>query len=654
MQDWIRKGWIEDMNQKHDTIRSMLTHLVEDATPPKGIDLWPAIQGRLIASKSFSQTKEPNMKNDVYNHEEGRKAGMENAGVSQPSIAKNVKINNSHNKPMRPITASLIILLILAAIFFISPQGQAWAQTVLRFFKHAGNEQILPTPMPVQMVAVTPGVLQPTLTPTAIQNPAFFETCGDFHNQHCTLEQIQGMVDFPVKAIAIIPEGMTFVGATGGVDGITLAYKRDEPMTMLLLDQEPVSKGESPLSVADSADIETVSIGETQGEYVRGAWSNFAGDVVARWDANEDIQSLRWESEGMLYTIEVMGSTEFPSGSLDKESMALLAAGLTDEIETLPVTQPTPEIQKSLAEIEQQASFEIVEPDDLPPDYRFDGVDFLPGKKMVCLFYRHPADDTEPSLSIAESVESPLPDLDELFPTLPKFGQYLKKESVTVGGAVDGKGIYARGNMDATQVCGNRFQSKVLLVQTKGLNISIYTQDSGMGAAHNWLTRQEMVQLAESITGIKTIAEGQLDPEFITSFADAEKLAGFHLKQPTQLPEGKIFDHVRIEIERNKHTAVISYSDSNNVFEISQTAGGDDTLETISKDHPEAYDPVTVHNQAALISQGFWDNNGWKEIEAGGDGGVTLAWFEDGIRYMISGFNEYPRHVWLAIAESLK
>lgn len=612
------------MNLKHITIHSMLKHLAEEASPPSGIDLWPAIQGRLIASKPFSQYKEPSM-----------------------------NTNNTKKRQIRLVAASLLILLVLATIFFFTPQGQAWAQTVLRFFKHSGNEQILSTPAPVNMVDMTPGVVQPTLTPEARQYPVFFETCGDFLTPRCSLEQIKGLVDFPVKGIAAIPEGMIFVGATGGSDGVILLYQRDEPMTTLLLQQWPVSRMDMPLSVADNAEIEIVQIRGTQGEYVKGAWSHYAGDEVALWDPNLDIQSLRWEADDMLFTIEVIGSTDFPSNPLDKKAMALLAMSLTDQID-VPFTQPTPESPKSLAEVEQQVGFQAIEPTWLPQEYQLDRIDFVPERNMICLEYRHPADDSEPSLSVAESVDTPLPDLDELFPTLPDYGQYLEKENITVGGAFNESGVFAYGNMDASQVCGNRLQSKMLQVRMKGLNFSIYARASGLLSTRNWLTRQEMVQLAESITGVKTIAESQIDPEFLTSVAEAEKLTGFHLKLPTQLPEGKTFNHIRIEVVGSKRTAVISYSDSNNVFEVSQTIGSDNTLETITKDHPEAYDQIAVHSQPALISQGYWDSDGWKKIEAGGDGGITLTWFEEGIQYMVSGFNEYPRSVWLAIAESLE
>lgn len=186
-------------------------------------------------------------------------------------------------------------------------------------------------------------------------------------------------------------------------------------------------------------------------------------------------------------------------------------------------------------------------------------------------------------------------------------------------------------------------------------NISIFARGGdNLNPAKNWLTRQEMVKLAESITGVHLVPESQSDPEYLTSVSEAEKLAGFSIKLPTQLPEGKNLDHIRFESEGSQRTVTLYYSDSNLELEIVETAGSENTLQTISKDHPEAFDPVTVHNQPALISQGYWDNNEWKKFEDGGDGSASVAWFEDGIQYLVSGFNEYPRAVWLAIAESLK
>lgn len=617
----MMKNKSEHMNKKDPTLYAVLIHLAEDAAPLGEIDLWPTIQGRLSASKLTSRKRKPFM-NTI--------------------LAK--------NRRMRLAGVISLILLIAAVVFLVSPQARAWAQNALLFFTRAGDERTLPTPMAVNLVEVTPGHQQPTLTPTPAWRPDFYATCGDFTAPRCSLGQIQEMVSFPLKGIVDIPEGLAFVGATGGPAGVTLVYRQDDPYAAIHLFQGMLTEAEKVgAEVGESARVEPVQIGDTVGEYVRGTYVHFGGDKIATWDPDANIQTLLWEEGDIRFSMQVV-----ELDWLDKAGMAQLAALLTDRADT-PIARQAPESLPSLAEVEESAGFSVLQPAWLPEGYHFDGARHLPEAQIICLEYRHPEDpeDMGPSLSIAQSAQAPLPDLDELFPAPAGSNRYLVQENTTVGGALDGKGLYAHSRMYA-QLCDGSLQSRVLQVQMERMNFSIFARADGLFASRNWLTRQEMVRVAESITGVPTVVDDQLDPEFLTSVEDAESLVNFDLKLPTRLPEGKAFDHIRIEANRLVQEVTIFYSDGNNVISVTQTSGRLDTLEMALKDHPESYDSVTIQGQPALISQGYWDSNGWREIEDGGDGGASVIWFEDGIKYTIGGFNEYPRDVWIAIAESLE
>lgn len=554
------------------------------------------------------------------------------------------------NRRLRLAGFISLILLAAAVVFLVSPQARAWAQNALLFFTRAGDARTLPTPMAVNLVEVTPGHQQRTITPTPAWRPDFYATCGDFTAPRCSLGEIQELVSFPVKGIAEIPEGLAFVGATGGPAGVTLVYRQDDPYGAIHLFQGPLTDTEQAAAeVGESARVEPVQIGDTVGEYVRGTYVHFGGDKIATWDSGANIQTLLWEEGDIRFSMQVV-----ELDWLDKARMAQLAAVLTDRAD-MPIVRQPPESLPSLAEAEESAGFSVLQPAWLPEGYHFDGARHLPEAQIICLEYRHPEDpeDMGPSLSIAQSAQAPLPDLDELFPAPAGSSRYLVQENITLGGAVNGKGLFAHSVMYA-QLCEGSLQSKVLQVQMEGMNFSIFARADGLSTSRNWLTRQEMVRVAESMTGVPTVFDDQLDPEFLTSVEDAEGLVEFDLKLPTRLPAGKTFDHIRIEADGPVQTVTIFYSDGNNVISVTQTSGSQDTLEMALKTHPESYDPVTIHGQPAFISQGYWDSNGWRKIEGGGDGGASVIWFEDGIKYMVSGFNEYPRDVWIAIAESLE
>lgn len=522
---------------------------------------------------------------------------------------------------------------------------------------------LLPTQPAVQLAEVTPGAPRAAATPTLTWQPAFYATCGDIPAPHCSIEQIQNMVRFPVKGISNLPAGMAFLGATGGPEGIYLSYLGKDPTATLLLLQGPTQPGDKAMPVGASAAIEPVQIGNVSGEYVKGIFVQYGGETVAHWDSNANTQWLSWEVQDLRYTLWMSGSPNFPQDQLGKDDLVRLAASLTDQVAQLP-PQARKEAHKTFDQIVQEAGFAVIEPDWLPEGYQFDHAVYLPAQQRACLFYHHPADVAmyhpsnapAPSLSIAMSA-APLPEVTTLIAEGLRPDQVLLEQAeVTVHGAQPEQGQYTYGSLKAGQLCATESnQNEVLVFQAKGLNIAIIAQAEGpIGGEKNWLTRQEMVQVAESMTGASLAAQSQPDPEHLTSLSDAEQLAGFPLKQPTQLPEGMAFTYAQVKQDGSTTQVTLHYSDGNQVISMRQVKGSAETLESLSKDHPEAYQPVTIHVQPALLSQGFFTDQGWKNLPNGGDGAASVTWFEDGILYSVSGFNAYPSQVWLEIAESVK
>jgi hypothetical protein len=162
-----------------------------------------------------------------------------------------------------------------------------------------------------------------------------------------------------------------------------------------------------------------------------------------------------------------------------------------------------------------------------------------------------------------------------------------------------------------------------------------------------------MVRLAESITGEATIPPDQPDPEYLTSLADARSLASFPVKTPARLPEGMNFQYAQVLSDGSRQTVILHYTDGNQDLSIRQAAGAPDSLQALEL-QAETYRQVTVHDRPALISQGYFDQGGWKEIPDGGDGSASLTWIEDGIVLTVGGFNGYPSAIWLEIAEGVQ
>ncbi len=569
------------------------------------------------------------------------------------------------NQPWISVRGMLVFsIIIVLALFAILPQGRVWAQQILHFFIKDKDEIALPTSIPVNLVEVTPGTLQPTSTPIDIsgQNFDFYDQCGGLPMPRCSGEAIRKLVSFPVKGLTDLPAGMIFAGATGGEDGITLVYQIGETREVsLLLNEGPATDAAlQAIPVGSSAEIEEVKINGNIGEYVKGSYFNYAGDTSALWTTDTGLQSLRWEENGMLYTISMFHSSDSASLKIDKSGLIHLAESLSEKAD-LSVKNTAQNGSTTISKVEKEAGFSIKVPEWLPENIQFKQATYLADQKMVCLEYQYPADqqtDTmqDTAISILESVVTPLPDINDLvFSNLLPDQIALYTSNPVVGGALNGTGLHAYGSIDGSSICGSSFQNQVLEVQTEDMNITIFARRlAAISPTHNWLTRQEMVRLAESITGIQTIKKDQIDPDYITSETTVKNISPFTLKFATVLPEGMNFSYAQYQQNGNEQEVILYYSDANQIINISQIKDSTDSLEDLIKQNPEIYHEVTIHGQPALLTQGYWDEKGWKDIPNGGDGGASVIWFEDGIEYIVGGFNNYPSAIWLEIAEGLE
>ncbi len=581
--------------------------------------------------------------------------------------SNNTKTTGWSGKNQRWVTVRgmlIFSIIIVLALFASLPQGRVWAQQILHFFIKDKDEIALPTSIPVNMVEVTPGTLQPTSTPINIsgQNFDFYDLCGGLPTPRCSGEEIRKLVSFPVKGLTYLPTGMVFAGATGGEDGVTLVYQIGETREVsLLLNEGPTTDAAlQAIPVGSSAEIEEIKINGSTGEYVKGSYFNYAGDTSALWTTDTGLQSLRWEEDGMLYTISLFNSVDSASLNIDKAGLIQLAESLSEKAD-LSVNNPAQNESKTISEAEKEAGFSIKIPEWLPENIQFKQATYQADQKMVCLEYQYPADqqtDTpqDTAISILESVATPLPDINDLvFSNLLPDQIALYTSNPTVGGALNGTGLYAYGSIDGSRICGSIFQNQVLEVQTKDMNITIFArQSASISPTHDWMTRQEMVRLAESITGVQTIKKDQIDPDYITSEKVVKEISPFTLKFATVLPEGMNFSYAQYQKNGNEQEVILHYSDGNQIINISQIKVSTNSLEDLIKQNPEIYHKVTIHGQPALLTQGYWDDKGWKDIPNGGDGGASVIWFEDGIEYIVGGFNNYPSAIWLEIAEGLE
>jgi hypothetical protein len=298
----------------------------------------------------------------------------------------------------RLINSSLAAALLVALLVAVTPQGRAFAQSILRFFVRSESDTLpVPTSEPMNWVGLTPGVPLPTKTPLPSM-AIFADECGDFGNPTCTVEQIRSKVDFTVKEPANIPEGLYFIGATGGPDNIYLLYYYENQSGSLSVTLERWAGAPSPQTslIGASAAVEKVQIGNRTGEYFKGIFVYEDGANSATWDPDFGAETLRWLDDGISYTLNYASA----SAALEKEGLVALAESMTTEpVAKLPMPVPTEDpytwepgdaYNLSVSEAEQQAGFKVSQPATLPDVLSLVGASYDATHGYVQIFYQTP------------------------------------------------------------------------------------------------------------------------------------------------------------------------------------------------------------------------------------------------------------------------
>ena len=294
------------------------------------------------------------------------------------------------------IVTGLTVVLVVTLLAF-TPQGRAWAQEILRFFTRTTSDTLPYTLEPVTWLDVTPDIPAPTITPLPSQAP-FAVDCGDFAYARCSIEKVRSKVHFTVSELGSIPAGLYFIGATGGPDRVFIKYEAEAHSGGMYIYESPWtdSPEQTAWQVGASAVVETVQIGKSTGEYVKGSFSMINGETGLKWNPGLDIQTLHWVEGGIFFEMQVTGS----AAQISRDEFVALAETLTTKpVAAASTPMPptaTPDPQASdmsshypltVAQAEEQAGFDVLEPTKLPEFLSWIGARYEAEHKTVNLFY---------------------------------------------------------------------------------------------------------------------------------------------------------------------------------------------------------------------------------------------------------------------------
>ena len=304
------------------------------------------------------------------------------------------------------VLASALTALVL--ILFITPVRDAIGQVFVELFQQA-ESNVIPYPPGQTAIAgyTQTAALGPTTTPvaSATNTPNVTKTPNpsSITDAHLTIEEIEEEAGFDVLVPATVPSIFKF---TGG------AYVPEDNMSFLFYDlvgrtsnglrisQEPVTGMEDCNLCSDigpAANVHTVQIGDTTGEFVTGVW--MLDDGYRIWKNDAWLGRLRWQSNDTVFEIMFFG----PPNTMTKNDMAHLAQSMTSSNAPLagfnltptvstPETTKTPDPSKmenanmTIAEVEQAAGFDILIPSYLV-NQTFYGANYDANSNISYLFY---------------------------------------------------------------------------------------------------------------------------------------------------------------------------------------------------------------------------------------------------------------------------
>lgn len=212
--------------------------------------------------------------------------------VRRPQMARRSGSSLSDRPLLLRLAWAGILALLAAGILLLTPPGQSLAAQLFRFFIPAGTDQLPPLPPPAEW---STGEAQPTaVSPYTL-----------------TIEQATQLAGRDLLVPSWLPEGLAFAGGSYDpqTEAATLAYGFSQYDVRLSFIQGLAAPGSGVCDLCDkvgeSAYIQTVQIGDTNGEYVEGVWK--LTDKGAAWEPDPYLKTLRWQVGGVIYQIVMMG-----------------------------------------------------------------------------------------------------------------------------------------------------------------------------------------------------------------------------------------------------------------------------------------------------------------------------------------------------------
>jgi hypothetical protein len=243
-------------------IQSILQDALEEEIPSSQVRLWPAVKASLVAGE----------------HKLVQQGG---------------RMNTTRSYRMRGLALATLTIVALLAVAFVTPQGRAFAQSVVQFFMRA-EDTTLPS-QPSQIVTSEPDPSSPTAEPPM---PVI------------SVSEAEAQVGFGIAELPFVPDGLNYLGARLYGNAVNIEYETQDRGGHLIITQSQEGFKQSDWDRVPANAIVPVKIGELDGEFAQGTFVVYAGQTSATWNPNAPILRLRWVKDGVWFEMTKFGDAK--------------------------------------------------------------------------------------------------------------------------------------------------------------------------------------------------------------------------------------------------------------------------------------------------------------------------------------------------------
>ena len=256
-------------------LNSILSELAENAKPAAQIDLWPGLK------KSF--------------------AARDRASTQGKSVLNETLV-------LRRAAFTALAVLVALAILLVTPQGQAFAQALLKYFTTISQISIPPvaTPLPVSTYTLEAGLIpQPTIS---MDHQNCGETISPISSTFvCQLQDAQVKLGFVVKSFPAryVQAPFSFMWVDQQHRLIQMSFRGQQARYDLDQGLGDFPKDCRGCAIYQEA-VQLVRVGEFPAEYARGTFI-FADDKgTMAWNPDEPVYHLRWKDTDRWYSFTLL------------------------------------------------------------------------------------------------------------------------------------------------------------------------------------------------------------------------------------------------------------------------------------------------------------------------------------------------------------